>query len=69
MAVIDLNRWHHAVHQITGDMALRFNRAAVADLERWAKMLRVVAGEMEDASKDRRVSTNRAATEMIRGEG
>jgi hypothetical protein len=52
MAVIDLNQWHHAVHQITGDMALRFNRATAADLERWAEMLRAVAGEMEDVCGD-----------------
>ena len=43
----DLNKWHHALHQVTGDMALRFNTAAAADLERWAKMLREVAEEME----------------------
>ena len=42
----DLNRWHHAIHEVTGDMALRFNKATAADLERWAKMLRAVAGEM-----------------------
>ena len=27
----DLNNWHHAIHQVTGDMALRFNKATVAD--------------------------------------
>jgi hypothetical protein len=32
--VIDLNAWHHAIHQVTGDMALRFNRATPADLRR-----------------------------------
>jgi hypothetical protein len=37
----DLNKWHRAIHQVTGDMALRFNRATAADLERWAKTLRV----------------------------
>jgi hypothetical protein len=48
--VIDLNAWHHAIHQVTGDMALRFNRATPADLERWARMLRTVSEEMtEDA--------------------
>ena len=45
--VIDLNRWHHALHQVTGAMALRFNKANAADLECWAAMLRTVAGEME----------------------
>ncbi len=44
---IDLNEWHHAVHQITGDMALRFNKATATDLKRWARMLRTVAEEME----------------------
>ena len=44
---IDLNAWHHAIHQVTGNMALRFNRATPADLERWAEMLRKVAEEME----------------------
>jgi endogenous inhibitor of DNA gyrase (YacG/DUF329 family) len=52
VAVIDLNAWHHAVHQVTGDMALKFNRATATDLQRWAGMLRVVAGEMEDVSRD-----------------
>ena len=42
----DLNEWHHAIHQVTGDMALLFNRATAADLERWAKTLRRVAEEM-----------------------
>ena len=32
-------------------MALRFNKATAADLERWAKMLREVAEEMAPASK------------------
>jgi hypothetical protein len=27
MGTIDLNRWHHAVHQVSGGMATRFNRA------------------------------------------
>ena len=44
--VIDLNVWHHAIHQVTGDMALRFNRATADDLERWSEALRVVAEEM-----------------------
>lgn len=44
---IDLNKWHHALHQVTGDMAGKYNRATAADLERWAKMLRDVAGEMD----------------------
>jgi hypothetical protein len=45
--VIDLNAWHHAIHQVTGDMALRFNRATADDLERWSRMLRTVAEEMD----------------------
>ena len=32
MPVIDLNKMHHAIHQVSGDMALRFNKATVADL-------------------------------------
>jgi hypothetical protein len=48
--VIDLNVWHHAIHQVTGDMAFHFNRATPADLQRWAKKLRTVADEMESAS-------------------
>jgi hypothetical protein len=42
---IDLNFWHHALHQVTGSMALRFNRATPADLEKWAETLRAVAAE------------------------
>jgi hypothetical protein len=47
----DLNQWHHAIHQVTGDMALRFNKATAADLERWAKMLREVAEEMRTEAR------------------
>lgn len=46
-ATIDLNKWHHALHQVTGEMALLFNRATDADLARWAAMLRAVVQEME----------------------
>ena len=45
--VIDLNAWHHAIHQVTGDMALRFNQATADDLERWSKVLQRVAKEMQ----------------------
>lgn len=48
---VDLNKWHHVIHQVTGEMALRFNRATAADLERWAKILREVAEEMAAGSK------------------
>jgi hypothetical protein len=44
--VIDLNAWHRALHQVTGDMALKFNGATTADLARWAVALRAVAEEM-----------------------
>jgi hypothetical protein len=47
----DLNRWHHAVHQVTGDMALRFNTVTAKDLARWAAILREVAQEMVAAGK------------------
>jgi hypothetical protein len=30
----DLNKWHRTIHQVTGDVALRFNRATAADLAR-----------------------------------
>jgi hypothetical protein len=48
--VIDLNVWHHAIHQVTGAMALRFNRATPADLQTWACQLRAVAEAMESQS-------------------
>jgi hypothetical protein len=48
---INLNNWHHGIHQVTGDMALRFNKATTADLERWAEILREAAEEMAAASK------------------
>jgi hypothetical protein len=47
---IDLNRWHHAVHQVSGSMALRFNKATPEDLRQWAAALRLVADEMETAA-------------------
>jgi hypothetical protein len=45
--MIDLNHWHHAIHQITGGMAVTFNRGTAEDLAKRAGMLRVVAKEME----------------------
>jgi hypothetical protein len=45
--MVDLNLWHRAIHQVTGAMALKFNRATPTDLAQWAKMLRAVAEEME----------------------
>jgi hypothetical protein len=48
---INLNEWHHAVHQSTGDPCASIEPTAT-DLERWARMLRSVAGEMEDVSRD-----------------
>ena len=48
--VIDLNKMHYAIHQVSGDMALRFYKATVADLIRWAKMLRELAQDMEEAA-------------------
>ena len=53
---IDLNRWHHAIHLVTGDMAVRFNGASAADLKRWAKMLRDIADKMESADSAGRVA-------------
>ena len=49
VAMIDLNRLHHALHQVTGDIAVKFNRATPADLELWIKALRVIARAMEAA--------------------
>jgi hypothetical protein len=46
VSAIDLNAWHHAIHEVTGDMALRFNKATGDDLKRWVRMLRAVADEM-----------------------
>ena len=47
----DLNEWHHALHQVTGDMALRFNKATTDDLTRWAKMLRDIANGIGAAER------------------
>jgi hypothetical protein len=46
---IDLNAWHHAIHLVTGDMSVLFNRASAADLKRWSRALRHIADEMEAA--------------------
>jgi hypothetical protein len=35
--MIDLNGWHRSLHEITGAMAVKFNKATPADLERWAR--------------------------------
>lgn len=50
--MIDLNKLHHSLHQVSGAMALRFNRATVTDLRQWAEALRTVAGEMEAVALD-----------------
>jgi plasmid maintenance system antidote protein VapI len=47
--IIDLNRLHHALRQVTGDMAIKFYKATPADLELWIKALRVIARAMEAA--------------------
>jgi hypothetical protein len=39
--------WHRAIHQVTGSIALRSNRATREDVERWAAALRKIADEME----------------------
>jgi hypothetical protein len=63
--MIDLNNLHRAIHQVTGSMALRFNRATPADLMKWAEMLRAVAVEMEaTAAID---SKNQEKTEQLIG--
>lgn len=48
--MFDLNIWHHALHQVTGAMALRWCRATAWDLRRWAAELRAVAAAMEAAA-------------------
>jgi hypothetical protein len=48
--MINLNAWHHALHQVTGGMALRWCRATKEDLTEWARELRAVAAAMESAS-------------------
>ena len=45
--MIDLNVWHHALHQVTGGMALRFNRAGLTNLRAWAAELHAIASGME----------------------
>lgn len=46
----DLNAWHRGVHQVTGGMALKFNKATLADLQRWAAQLRTIADQMAQAA-------------------
>jgi hypothetical protein len=48
--VINLLLWHRGLHLVTGSMALKFNRATPADLTEWAKVLKVIAAEMEAAT-------------------
>ena len=47
---VDLNQMHHSIHQISGNMALKWCRATPADLQQWAKALRTLADEMEAAA-------------------
>jgi hypothetical protein len=48
-----MDRWLHAIHQVTGSMALRFTKATAADLQHWVGMLRTTAAEMEVAAAER----------------
>jgi hypothetical protein len=43
MNCLTTSRPVRAVHQVTGDVAVRFNTATAADLERWVRMLQAVA--------------------------
>jgi hypothetical protein len=45
--VIDLDIWHHALHEITGSMALHWCRATPDELRAWSAALAAVAAEME----------------------
>jgi hypothetical protein len=56
---IDLNKWHHAIHQVSGGMALHFNRATVDDVRQWAEALRTIAEGMQ---KDKCSGQNRVST-------
>jgi hypothetical protein len=47
-----MDRWLHAIHQVTGGMALRFTKATAADIQHWAGMLRATAAEMELAAAE-----------------
>jgi hypothetical protein len=49
--VTNLNAFHHAIHQVTGGMSLKFNRAAADDLRQWAEALHSVADEMKAAAE------------------
>jgi hypothetical protein len=48
--MIDLNAWHHALHQVTGTMALRWCKATPEDLRQWARELRAVAVAMDSTA-------------------
>jgi hypothetical protein len=49
--MIDLNRLHHAVHQVSGSMALVWCRATATDLRQWAHALHTIADEMKAAAE------------------
>lgn len=51
---IDLHRWHRDLHQVTGRMALHFNRATTADLYEWSAELTSVAEQMRMLAAERR---------------
>jgi hypothetical protein len=43
-------KWHEAIHEVTGSMALRWCRASAGELVDWAQQLRAVATAMETAA-------------------
>ena len=67
--MFDLNIWHHALHQVTGAMALRWCRATAWDLQRWAAELRAVAAAMEAAADYQRSQTRHRTTRAAAGAG
>jgi hypothetical protein len=64
---IDLNVWHHQLHQTTGAMAVRFNKAGAEDLRHWAEALHRIAREME-AEADQHDAVPSAGRQLVGGQ-
>ena len=50
---LDLNKWHRALHEVTGRMSLYWTRATTADLYDWSAQLQSVAEEMHRIAVER----------------
>ena len=48
---MSLHKWHHDIHQVTGEMAKKWTEASRSLFMKWAIQLRTIADEMDAKPK------------------